>query len=300
MPDQLTYHTRYSTEALNAQYNLAARRPDYIETVIPKWASDSAHVRESIESRLDVRYGAGERQRLDVFRCQADSAPTLIYFHGGYWRSGDKSIYSFIAPAFVEREINVVVVGYDLCPDVTVTRIVEEAREAMVYLWHNAPHLGLDRERLSIMGHSAGGHIALMLMATDWQVLDFGMPSSVIRQAYPVSPLSLLEPVRLTPALNESIRLDECEARAMSPLVHHAPTSSADQLIFVGAQESEEFHRQATMYAEKFCTTQRRIEVSLVPRADHFDVLNALVDPKRPYAQSVISQLHDMDPRVAK
>ncbi|MDA8848166.1 alpha/beta hydrolase, partial [bacterium] len=130
MSDQLTYHLRFSPEEFDAQYNLRAARPDYEQTVIPGWVADSAAARATLDCTLDERYGTGEKQKLDVFRCGDASAPTLIYVHGGYWQRGDKSVYSFLAPPFVANGVNIVVIGYDLCPTVTITEISQQAREA--------------------------------------------------------------------------------------------------------------------------------------------------------------------------
>ena len=131
MYDPITYHQKFTPDEFEAQYNLRAGRPDYEVTVIPEWIARSEAARQELNGVLDVRYGEGEKQKLDIFTCGNSSAATLVYFHGGYWQRGDKSLYSFLAKPFVTSGVNVIVVGYDLCPAVTITRISEEAREAM-------------------------------------------------------------------------------------------------------------------------------------------------------------------------
>jgi arylformamidase len=207
----------------------------------------------------------------------------LVYFHGGYWQRGDKSIYSFIAPPFVDAGINVVVVGYDLCPTVGITRISEEAREAVAYLWLNANELGINRDRITVMGHSAGGHITQMMMATIWTTFNDALPADLIKAGIPVSPLSYLEPVRLTEQLNAGIRMDAKEADAESPMTNHPPVTDAQQLVVVGGAETEEFHRQARMYVEAFGSDERSVGLYFVPEVDHFDELNVLVDTASPF-----------------
>ncbi|MEM1078832.1 MAG: alpha/beta hydrolase [Pseudomonadota bacterium] len=283
MSDPLTFHTRFSPAEFDAQYNLRAGRPDYEETVIPAWRAASAKARAQADASLDLRYGTGEKQKLDVFRCGDPQAPTLVYFHGGYWQRGDKSIYSFLAPPFLAAGVNVVVVGYDLCPSVTITRISEEAREAIAHIWRGAEALGLNRARITVMGHSAGGHITQMMMATDWPVWAADLPPDLIRAGIPVSPLSYLEPVRLTEALNVGIRMDPAEAEAQSPMTQHPPCTLAPQLVVVGGAETDEFHRQAQMYVAAFATDMREIGLYVVPGVDHFDELNVLVDPESPF-----------------
>ena len=278
MDDPLTYHLRFSPDEFDAQYNLRAARPDYEQTVIPGWVADSETARADLDCTLDVRYGAGTKQLLDVFRCGDAAAPTLVYVHGGYWQRGDKSVYSFLARPFVAHGINIVVIGYDLCPTVTITEISQEAREAVAYVWHNADHLGISGDRLTVMGHSAGGHITQMMMATDWPALDPALPQDLVKSGIPVSPLSYLEPVRLTEDLNGGIRMDPAEAGAESPMTNHPPVTDAPQLVVVGGAETDEFHRQAQMYVDKYASDRRAVEMYVVPGVDHFDELNVLVD----------------------
>ena len=291
MTDPLTYHEGHDPEWFDAQYNLRAGRPDYEETVIPGWITASQAARDTLDCMLDVRYADGEKQLVDVFRCGDPTAPTLIWIHGGYWQRGDKSVYSFLATPFVQAGVNVVVVGYDLCPTVTMTRICEELREALTYVWHEAPKIGINRERITVMGHSAGGHLTQMMMATDWPTREAALPADLIKSGIPVSPLSYLEPVRLTLALNANLRMDSTEADAESPMTNHSPVTNAPQMIVVGGAETDEFHRQSHMYHDKFATDERPMEMYVVPNVDHFDVLNVLVDPASPFFAKTCAML---------
>jgi arylformamidase len=294
----LNYHTHFTPDEFDAQYNLRAGRPDYEVTVIPAWSSDSEAARANPDCSIDIRYGAGEKQKLDVFRSTDATAPTLVYFHGGYWQRGDKSIYSFIAPPFVAAGFNVVVVGYDLCPSVTITQISEEAREAMAFIWRSAHDLGINPDVINVMGHSAGGHITQMMMATDWPAFGEDLPADLIKSGIPVSPLSYLEPVRLTEALNAGIRMDQQEANAESPMTNHPPATNASQLVVVGGAETDEFHRQAGMYVDKYKTAKRKIGLYIVPEVDHFDELNVLVNPASPFFKHTCDILKGKEPQV--
>lgn len=291
MSDHLTHHERFSPAEFDAQYNLRARRPDFEQSVVPAWTAASRHARDVLDCALNIRYGDGEKQALDIFRCHDAEAPTLVYLHGGYWQGGDKSLYSFIAPPFISAGVNMVVLGYDLCPSVTITRISEEVREAMAFLWRNAATLGLGRDRITLMGHSAGGHLTQMMMATSWPAWGDDLPPDLIKAAIPVSPLSYLEPVRLTEVLNAAIRMDPAEAEAESPMTNHPPVTNAPQLVVVGGAETSEFHRQARMYREAYATPQRPLELLIVPDVDHFDLLNVLVDPASPFHGKVRDML---------
>lgn len=291
MTNYLKAHEGNTSSWFGAQYNLRAGRPDYEETVIPNWIKDSKKARENLNCTLDVRYADGDNQKLDVFLCGDKKAPTLIWIHGGYWQRGDKSIYSFLASPFVEIGANVIIVGYDLCPNVSMTRISEELREAVSFIWNNGKILGINRDKICVMGHSAGGHLTQMMMATDWPARDSAFPLDIIKAGIPVSPLSYLEPVRLTLALNANLQMDAKEANLESPMTNHPPHTNAPQLVVVGGAETDEFHRQSEMYVNSFRTQQRMIDMYVVPDVDHFDELNVLADQESTFFKKVCAMI---------
>ena len=288
MIDQLKYHSRFSAKEFDDQYNLRAGRPDYEVTVIPNWELKSASVRQEIDCNLNIIYGSGENQKIDIFYCGEKSAPSLLYFHGGYWQRGNKSIYSFLAKPYTSSGVNVVIVGYDLCPDVSITRISEEAREAILFVWKKGKDFNLNPNRIVVMGHSAGGHITQMMMGTKWSNLEIMLPNDLIKAGIPISPLSYLEPVRLTEALNTGIRMDELEAETQSPMTQHPPVTNAPQLVAVGGLETTEFHRQAQMYVDAYNSKERIIKFFEVPNVDHFDELNILEDSQSSFFKETI------------
>ena len=283
MIDPLTFHEKFSLKDFDFQYNLRVKRPDYETTVIPNWVERSRVAREKLNTIVDQRYGEGEKQKLDVFRVKDPNAPTLVYFHGGYWQRGDKSIYSFLASPFNSEGVNFITVGYDLCPTVSITQISNQAREALEFIWRNAKSLGVNRDQITVMGHSAGGHITQMMMGTKWAEFSAGLPADLVTAGIPISPLSYLEPVRLTEALNAGIGMTVAEAESQSPMVAHPPSTNASQLVAVGGNETEEFHRQAQMYVDTFSSGDRSMEIYVVPDADHFDELNVLADLNSPF-----------------
>ena len=290
--DPLTFHKKFSAEDFDFQYNLRSKRPDYERTVIPEWIERSAKVRSNFSDTLDIQYGAGQKQQLDLFRVEKKDAPTLVYFHGGYWQRGDKSIYSFLAPSFNSENVNFITIGYDLCPAVTITEISAQAREALKFIWKNSDMLGINRNLLTVMGHSAGGHITQMMMGTNWPALSSDLPTDLIKAGVPISPLSLLEPVRLTEGLNAGIGMDAAEAKSESPMINHPPCTDAPQLVVVGGAETEEFHRQANMYVDAFRTRDRLIEMYQVPGVDHFDELNTLAENSSEFFSKTIRLIH--------
>ena len=264
----------YSPQELERQYNVRDSRADYETKIVPDWIKRSAITRTNLKSAIDISYGKSEKQKLDFFSSPDINSPTVIFFHGGYWQRGDKSVYSFLANSFVNNNINFLAVGYDLCPKISITQIVLQAQEAIVWIWQNANKLEINKDKFIVSGHSAGGHITGMMMGTEWNKISSDLPNNLILAGIPISALNLLEPIRHT-TLNDALKMDKEEAKSQSP-IYLPPKTNAQQLIVYGANETDEFHRQSNIYYEKFKSKERKIERFIVQDADHFDEMNDL------------------------
>lgn len=264
----------YSSQELEKQYNVRDSRTDYETKIIPDWIDRSILTRKNLKSNIGIPYGKSEKQKLDFFSSPNKDAPTVIFFHGGYWQRGDKSVYSFLANSFVNNNINFLTVGYDLCPIISITEIVSQAQEAIVWIWKNASKLEINKNKFIVSGHSAGGHITGMMMGTEWNKISSDLPNDLILAGIPISALNLLEPIRHT-SLNDALKMNKEEAKSQSP-IYLTPKTNAPQLVVYGANETDEFHRQSNIYYEKFKSKERKIERFIVPEADHFDEMNDL------------------------
>jgi len=152
---------------LEKGYNVRLLVDDF-DALIEKWSKWSEDFRANVDYSLNCQYSSGEKDKLDIFRCGKPNAPLFIFIHGGYWQRGDKSVYSFVAESFVSSGIDVALIGYQLCPGTSMTNIVDKIREAIVWIWNNASDYSISRHRINVSGHSAGGHITGMVLATDW------------------------------------------------------------------------------------------------------------------------------------
>ncbi|HSW17598.1 MAG TPA: alpha/beta hydrolase [Ramlibacter sp.] len=261
---------------LDDMYNNRARVPEHPQ-YFEHWTRDSAFARSSRRCALDVAYGKGARERLDVFAASEPGSPVVVFIHGGYWRSLDKSQHSFIAPPLVDAGACVVMPNYELCPATTVPGIVMQMVKALAWTFaHAARHNG-DPGRITVMGHSAGGQLAAMMMACDWKKFDPALPGELVTRALSISGVHDLEPLRHAPSLQGSLQLTPEDARRASPALLPAPEAGALYAVAGGA-ESMEFIRQSQLIRRAW--GPERVPVcEALPGLNHFSIVEALVKP---------------------
>lgn len=262
---------------LEREYNVRKNRPDF-EQIGKDWAARSAAFRDEADGRLDLAYGPAPRERIDLFSAGRKGAPLLAYIHGGYWQRGDKSAYSFVAAPFLANGVDIAFINYNLCPNGSIPVITAQIRTAIVWLWRNAASLGLAPERFNLGGHSAGGHLTAMGLATDWPAIGSDLPRDLLKSGIPMSGLYDLDPLRET-EINEAVGLDAATARDYSPLFKK-PATLAPVLATLGGGETEQFHRQTDRFVESWKRHGVRVERFAEPEVDHFDYVNRLADAK--------------------
>lgn len=261
----------YSASALEKQYSPRASVPNH-EDITAEAIARSAAYREKVANAVyDVAYGPHRHETMDIFRpADAAGAPVHVFIHGGYWRSRFKEEFSFIAGPLVDAGAVVAVINYALCPEVPIEEIVRQARAACAFLWQNPDVHGGDRDRMHVAGHSAGGHLAAMVMATDWPAFGAGLPRDMIRSGTLLSGLYDLAPIRQT-SVQEDVRLSEDDARRLSPVLLK-PATDAPMVIAAGGAESEEFRRQSRILADAW-KGYAPVEHVELPGLNHFTIL---------------------------
>ena len=274
----------YDKAALDAEYNNRVKVKNAMDW-LARYGAESSRVRAELPMRFDVPFGRHHAERLDVFPAAAPGAPIHVFIHGGYWHRLDKADFSFVTRAF--REAATVVINYALVPTVDLDELVRQVRASVAWVHANARSFGGDPARITVSGHSAGGHLVAMLLATDWPQL--GAPTDVVKAGCAISGLYDLEPIRLC-YLNDVLGLSPDSARRNSP-VHLKPTGRAPLLLVVGAQEGAEYHRQTDDLAAAWRGHGVPIDVLDAASHDHFSIISELERPDTPLARAIRKQI---------
>lgn len=265
-----------TTEWYDRMYNNRALVPGFAMH-LQQWAADSALARDQLNGLIDLSYGEGLNETLDIFPAVGANSPVLVFLHGGYWRALDKSDHSFIAPSFIKHGICVVVPNYALCPAVKVPHIVLQMVKALAWVWRYISEWGGDPARIHVAGHSAGGHLAAMMMACQWQRHAADLPAELVKSALSVSGLYELASVSRSPMLQAELRLDEAQVLQCSPAWMPAPAHGR-LLTVAGSFESSEFLRHNRLI-RKAWGAQRVPVCQELLGLNHFSIVEALVKP---------------------
>jgi arylformamidase len=240
----------------------------------PRWAAAAAAFRDAPGDRadIDIPYGEGARQRLDLFHPAGAARGLAVFVHGGYWRAFGKSDWSHLAAGPLAAGWAVAVPGYTLAPAARIAAIAAEVGAAIATAAARIPG------PVRLVGHSAGGQLVCRMVCRDTPLA----PDVQARIAHvlTISGVHDLRPL-LGTALNADLRLDPAEARAESPALHE-PLPGTRLTAWVGADERPEFRRQTGLIANVWRGLGAATQALHDPGRHHFDVIDGLAQPGSP------------------
>lgn len=264
----------FETQAdLDTAYDVESTVED-IGSVGAAYQADSERARSILQHRLGIPYGPTLMETLDVFTPESHTtnAPILNLIHGGYWRALTAQDFSFVSLGPVAAGFAVVCVTYGLCPEVTIDEIVRQARAAVAWTARNAESFGGDKTRIVVGGHSAGGHLAVMTLLTDWS--RYGLDEHVIKGAIAISGLFDLEPIACS-FMQPTLRITSGTARWQSP-IRNLRKVPAPLVTSWGTDELSAFVGQSEDFAAAWRTAGNRGAALPIEGAHHFNVLDGL------------------------
>ena len=234
--------------------------------LVAGWDRRSLQMRAQYSDHLDLRYGPRERNRIDFFKA-GETAPTLLFIHGGYWQTRAKETFALFAGGPMAHGINVALTGYTLAPDATLDEIVGEIHAGIDYLAGRLPALGGDGAGIVAAGWSAGGHLTSMALSN---------PN--VRAGMAISGIYDLEPIRHS-YLNAKLGLDEATSRRNSPMMQEGGAAKPLSLV-VGDAELPLLRKQTTDFAGHRARYGLAVTYEEIPGANHFTIMNEMQSPK--------------------
>ncbi len=258
------------------------------DELFEKFIENSGRYRENNSKHIqfDLPYGSKPRNRMDFFwpdvkAAQKHTCPIVMFIHGGYWQSMDRSSFSHLASGLNERGVMVVMPSYTLCPDISIAGIVDEVRQACIEVFR------IHKRSITVVGHSAGGHLAACMLATDWENQGRELPHDLVISGMGISGVYDLLPICKTPLVNNQVGLDQSTAKASSPILW-APEIDHLFEAWVGEDESNEFHRQSREFANMWTLVGTPTQYVSVPSTNHFTVIDELQIANSPMVSRII------------
>jgi arylformamidase len=276
-------------QELDDAYDQSKYAPN-IQQILKRCARNSELTRERLGAPRRFSYGATPIEGLDVFTTRAANAPVHVHVHGGAWRAGLAKDFAYPAEMFVNAGahlvvldfINVIEAGGDLMP------MANQVRSAVAWVYKNAKSFGGDPERLYISGHSSGGHLAGVLLVTDWQK-DFGLPANVIKGGVCASGMYDLKPARLSARSRYIKFTDEMEEKLSTQ--RHLDKLNAPVALVYGTAETPEFQRQSRDFAAAVKAAGKPVSLSVMEGYNHFEVMESLGNPYSLFGRAVLEQM---------
>ncbi len=269
-----------TSEQVEREYNNRRLVPDH-PAYFARWERDSEFVRATLPAALDAAYGPDPRHRVDLVPA-AHSRGTLVFIHGGYWRSLDKNMFSWLAAAWVAAGVNVALLNYRLAPQVSLEEIVADVIQGTNWLF-TGDNARFPMERVVVSGHSAGGHLTAALFAAPREALHFD--AARIAGGVPISGIFDFAPMRQF-SFNADFKLDEAAVARLN-LFDKPATLPAPLVVAAGAAESAEFQRQSRLLAGAWKSQVKSL--LLLPSLNHFSVVDAFAERGQPLFEETLA-----------
>ncbi|MDQ0995505.1 arylformamidase [Phyllobacterium ifriqiyense] len=260
----------------NDPFRIRAHVADF-DIIVEDIIAASARTRDRLNAKLDVPYGTGTNETLDIFLPDGarERRPVHIFIHGGYWRMFSKRDYSYIAETVTSAGAIAIIIDYALMPGSRMAVLVDQVRRAKQWVIQHIADYGGDPSRITVSGHSAGGHLATFL---------FHKPdgTSNIAAGLLLGGIYDLKPLQKS-FLASEIGITDAEVEAFSPISHHYD-KGCEVLIAVGANETPPFHQQAADFATLLAAGGQKVTTRNIAQADHMSSVRDLGREDRPSA----------------
>lgn len=278
-------------QQLDDSYNQVVYAPNLMQ-IVGRYASTSAALRLQLGEPKRVSYGDSESERFDFYAASSEPAPVCLFLHGGAWRQDEAKDYAFPAELFLGAGVhfaavdfdNVITTGGDLIP------MADQVRRAIAFVYRNAASFGGNPNRIFIVGHSSGAHLAAVALTTDWGAL--GLPSDVIKAGVVCSGIFDLVPVSLS-ARRGYVNFTPHMIESLSP-IRHVDRLFCPVLIAYGTHDTPEFQRQSTKFANTATQAAKNVELLVGDGYNHFELIETLGNPYGPLGRAALKLMRSV------
>jgi arylformamidase len=275
---------------LDAAYDQSVYAPN-LQQIVTRYASNSEGVRARLGAPRRDAYGTTPIEGLDIYMTKRPNAPINIFIHGGAWRVELAKNNAFAAELFVHAGAHFVVPDFAWVQDVggSLMPMAEQVRRAVAWVHRNAKSFGGDPSRIYVSGHSSGGHLAGVILTTDWPQ-DFNLPPDIVKGGLCCSGIFDLKPVRLSARSSYVKFTDEME-QALSPQ-RHLDKLNAPVIVAYGTLETPEFQRQSRDFAAAVKATGKPVQLLVGEGYNHFEIRETLANPYGLLGRAVLEQMN--------
>lgn len=272
-------YQKYTQESLDREYNNRHSVTNF-DRILSSWQEASKKARQYYIHFDDIKYGQCNRESLDIFPAKKANQPAILFIHGGYWQSMDKKFFHFLAPMWVDRDINFVFINYPLAPHENITGIASSIQRALHWWYQHAGDYRINQDQLYIVGHSAGAHLASYLLTIDWQKESPKIPNNAVKGVVALSGIYDLAPIQQC-FINRVLRLTDDEVKELSSL-RLTPVAKPSMLLAVGEQETKGFHDQQQAFSESWQRYLPNLKQVRIKGSNHYTIVDQLSEAGSP------------------
>ena len=277
----MTVYKHYNQEQLNDQYNNRLHVPDYGD-YLERWERLSRQTEKEHSVFKNIFFGTHPEECLDIFPADIPLAKTLVFIHGGYWHLLDKTMFHFLAASFLQFNVTTVFINYPLAPAASIDAITSSCGNAIRWLHDNIIRFNGNPSQIYAMGHSAGGHLAVMLS------VEAGI--NYLKAVISLSGLFRLEPLMLS-NINDVLGMDTQTATRNSPVLLK-PVNICPLLLAMGTEETEEFKDQTMDMYNRWKNQHNALELLKVTGKNHYSILDAVTENGSPLKSAIFRLMH--------
>jgi len=258
--------------------------------IVKRYATNSEQVRARLGAPKRLAYGPTPIEGLDLYPTQKPNAPVHVFIHGGAWRSGLAKDAAYQAETFVNAGAHYLAVDFnnvietkgDLMP------MADQVRRAVAWVYKNAASFSGDPNRIFLSGHSSGGHLAGVVLTTDWPK-DFGLPKDVLKGGLCCSGMFDLKPVRLS-ARSSYVKFTDDVEQALSSQ-RHLDRLNCPVIVGYGTLETPEFQRQSRDFAAAVKAAGKPVTLLVGEGYNHFEMPELLANPHGLLGRAALEQM---------